>query len=114
MNRSFDALSGERHEELRLVEPGNVITILYKNYDENARFALIDANDFFKDAEKLRSKASVVKVVKTDSPLGKAIVGAEIGEAREFMAPSGLMSVQIIAVEPFDVLSQDSAEIEDD
>lgn len=50
----------------------------------------------------IEDKANGVPVVSTGSPLGRALLGARVGETVSYQAPAGELSVTVEAVRPFE------------
>ncbi len=84
---------GVRAADDGIVEPGMVVTIAYDGDDDQETF-LVGSRE--------EGAHGSMKVYSPQSPLGKAILGAARGEAREYELPSGkTQKVTIIDTKPF-------------
>jgi transcription elongation factor GreA len=76
-----------------IVEPGMVVTIAYEGDDDHETFLL---------GSREEGDHGAMPVYSPQSPLGRAIVGAARGEAREYTLPNGkTQKVTIIETTPF-------------
>ena len=71
---------GEAPGERRLAEPGKVLTVRYEGDDEDEKFLL---------ATREEGAEGDLDVYSPESPLGRALLGAKEGEAREYELPNG-------------------------
>ena len=71
------------------VAPGMVVTTVDEDGDEET-FLLGSRED----------RHSGLHVVSASSPLGKALLGAKVGETRTYAAPAGEFEVKITAIRP--------------
>jgi len=65
------------------------VTILNKKVNKEMKYTLVSANE----ADFAKGKISV------DSPIGKALLGTEIGETVEVQVPAGLLELEIKNIE---------------
>ena len=65
------------------------VTILNKKVNKEMQYMLVSANE----ADFAKGKISV------DSPIGKALLGKEIGETVEVKVPAGLLELEIKNIE---------------
>ena len=75
---------------------GSVVHVYY-NGDKD------DKETFLIGTRGLESSNPDLETYSTDAPLGAAIVGAKVGETREYQTPAGeTVSVTIVSAEPYD------------
>lgn len=85
---------GVRPADDGIVELGMVVTIAYDGDDDTETFLL---------GSREEGAHGDMPVYSPQSPLGKAIVGASRGEAREYELPNGkVQKVTIVEARPFD------------
>lgn len=85
---------GVRPADDGIVELGMVVTIAYDGDDDKETFLL---------GSREEGAHGDMPVYSPQSPLGKAIVGAGRGEAREYELPNGkVQKVTIVEAKPFD------------
>lgn len=85
---------GVRPADDGIVELGMVVTIAYDGDDDTETFLL---------GSREEGAHGDLAVYSPQSPLGKAIVGAGRGEAREYELPNGkVQKVTIVEAKPFD------------
>lgn len=73
--------------------PGMVVTVRYQDDDETETFLLGSLEE---------GAHGDLEVYSPNSPLGKAIIGAHVGEDRHYELPNGgLMTVAVVKAEPF-------------
>lgn len=71
---------GEAPQNDGVAEPGMVLTVRYEGDDEDEKFLL---------ATREEGAEGELEVYSPDSPLGRALLGAKEGEAREYELPNG-------------------------
>ena len=71
-----------------VVTTGTVVELRYAGDDETERFLV----------GSIEEKGEGVSVVSPASPLGKALLGRNVGETVEYEAPNGKLAVQIVSV----------------
>ena len=72
-----------------VVVPGTVVAVVYDGDDEPERMLV----------GSIEEQRDDVGVVSPGSPLGEALLGATVGDTVSFEAPSGSLSVRIVAIE---------------
>ena len=72
-----------------VVAPGTVVAVVYDGDDEPERMLV----------GSIEEQRDDVGVVSPRSPLGEALLGATVGDTVSFEAPSGSLSVRIVAIE---------------
>lgn len=77
--------SSEYHESVRI---GDWITVVEEGFDEDERYHLVGPAE----ADPTDGRISV------ESPLGKALLGARVGELVKVNAPNGLLEFKIVAI----------------
>ena len=95
-----EILSNSTTERAGIVEGvahiGSVVHVYYDG-DES------DRETFLIGTRGLESSNPDLETYSTDAPLGAAIVGAKVGETREYQTPAGdTVSVTIVSAEPYD------------
>jgi transcription elongation factor GreA len=70
------------------VRPGLVVALRYEDDD--------DASEYFLGS--IEERRSGVEVVSPTSPLGQALVGAKSGDWVEYLAPGGLLKVEVVSI----------------
>jgi transcription elongation factor GreA len=84
---------GEAPREGDVAQPGMVLTVRYDDEDETETFLL---------GSREEGRAGGMEVYSPKSPLGAAILGAKVGETRQYQLPDGgTMKVTLEAAEPF-------------
>lgn len=87
---------GEAPQESGVALVGSVIHVYYDGDEDDKETFLIGTRG-------LESSNPDLETYSTDAPLGAAIVGAKVGETREYQTPTGdTVSVTIVAAEPYD------------
>ncbi|WP_296214388.1 transcription elongation factor GreA [Corynebacterium sp. YSMAA1_1_F7] len=90
------ATIGEAPQESGVALVGSVIHVYYDGDEEDKETFLIGTRG-------LESANPDLETYSTDAPLGAAIVGAKVGETREYQTPAGdTVSVTIVSAEPYD------------
>ena len=90
------ATIGEAPQESGVALVGSVIHVYYDGDEDDKETFLIGTRG-------LESSNPDLETYSTDAPLGAAIVGAKVGETREYQTPTGdTVSVTIVAAEPYD------------
>ncbi|MCG7267734.1 MULTISPECIES: transcription elongation factor GreA [Corynebacterium] len=91
-----NATIGEAPQESGVALVGSVIHVYYDGDEDDKETFLIGTRG-------LESSNPDLETYSTDAPLGAAIVGAKVGETREYQTPTGdTVSVTIVAAEPYD------------
>jgi len=76
-----------------VAEPGKILTVRYEGDDEDERFLL---------ATREEGAEGELDVYSPESPLGKALLGAKEGEAREYALPNGkIQKVVLVKAIPY-------------
>lgn len=75
--------------DLTKVRVLTTVTILNKNMNKEMKYTLVSANE----ADFAKGKISI------DSPIGKALLGREVGETVEVKVPAGLLQLEIKKIE---------------
>jgi transcription elongation factor GreA len=75
-----------------VAEPGMVLTVRFDGEDGTETFLMADREGAVTDGD--------LEVCSPRSPLGRALVGALPGERREYVTPTGRMSVTLVAAVP--------------
>jgi transcription elongation factor GreA len=84
---------GEAPANDGLAEPGKILTVRYEGDDEDEKFLL---------ATREEGAEGELDVYSPDSPLGKALLGAKEGEAREYELPNGhTQKVTLVKAVPY-------------
>ena len=78
--------TADPHESVRI---GDWVTVVEQGYDEEERYHLVGAAE----ADPVEGRIS------NESPLGKALLGARIGETVRVNAPNGILHFRIDAIE---------------
>ena len=90
------ATIGEAPQESGVALVGSVIHVYYDGDEDDKETFLIGTRG-------LESSNPDLETYSTDAPLGAAIVGAKVGETREYQTPVGdTVSVTIVSAEPYD------------
>ena len=90
------ATIGEAPQESGVALVGSVIHVYYDGDEDDKETFLIGTRG-------LESSNPDLETYSTDAPLGAAIVGAKVGETREYQTPTGdTVSVTIVAADPYD------------
>lgn len=90
------ATIGEAPQESGVALVGSVIHVYYDGDEDDKETFLIGTRG-------LESSNPDLETYSTDAPLGAAIVGAKVGETREYQTPAGeTVSVTIVSAEPYD------------
>jgi transcription elongation factor GreA len=77
-----------------VVEPGMVVTIAYDGDDDDRETFLLGSRE--------EGVHGSMQVYSPQSPLGQAILGANTGEAREYVLPNGrVQKVSVLEAKPF-------------
>ncbi|KAA0233249.1 MAG: transcription elongation factor GreA [Actinobacteria bacterium] len=71
------------------VKAGSVVAILYEGDEEEERYLVGSIEERHDDLE----------VVSPTSPLGAALIGANVGETVSFESPAGMLAVTVVDVE---------------
>ncbi|MEU3015821.1 GreA/GreB family elongation factor [Nocardiopsis sp. NPDC007018] len=88
-----DAVIGEAPPDDGIAEPGMVVTVRYGDDPDTETF-LLGVRD--------RADSDGVPVCSPESPLGRAILGAEQGEERTYTAPNGrTLRVGLVRAVPY-------------
>ncbi|AEA23194.1 transcription elongation factor GreA [Pseudonocardia benzenivorans] len=75
-----------------VASPGTVLTVRYD--DDDTEQVLLGSRE--------EGSHGDLQVISPNSPLGAALLGAKVGETREYSLPDGgTMKVTLVAVEPF-------------
>ncbi|WP_019814251.1 transcription elongation factor GreA [Saccharomonospora saliphila] len=84
---------GEAPANDGIAEPGMVLTVRYDGDDDEETFLL---------ATREEGGEGPIEVYSPDSPLGKALLGAKEGEAREYVLPNGsTQKVSLVKAVPY-------------
>jgi transcription elongation factor GreA len=84
---------GEAPANDGVAEPGMVLTVRYEGDDEDEKFLL---------ATREEGGEGALDVYSPESPLGKALLGAKEGEAREYELPNGkTQKVTLVKAVPY-------------
>ena len=84
---------GQAPTESDVAAPGMVLTVRYDGDDDTERFLL---------GSREEGQAGGLEVYSPNSPLGAAILGAKVGETKQYQLPDGgIMKVTLEAAEPF-------------
>ncbi|MFC4002817.1 transcription elongation factor GreA [Prauserella oleivorans] len=88
-----NAKVGEAPANDGVAEPGMVLTVRYDGDDDEETFLL---------ATREEGGGGPLEVYSPDSPLGKALLGAKEGEAREYLLPNGkTQKVTLVKAVPY-------------
>ncbi|WP_295643610.1 transcription elongation factor GreA [uncultured Corynebacterium sp.] len=91
-----NATIGEAPQESGVALVGSVIHVYYDDDEDDKETFLIGTRG-------LESSNPDLETYSTDAPLGAAIVGAKVGETREYQTPNGdTVKVTIVSAEPYD------------
>lgn len=91
-----NATIGEAPQESGVALVGSVIHVYYDDDEDDKETFLIGTRG-------LESSNPDLETYSTDAPLGAAIVGAKVGESREYQTPNGdTVKVTILSAEPYD------------
>ena len=91
-----NATIGEAPQESGVALVGSVIHVYYDDDEDDKETFLIGTRG-------LESSNPDLETYSTDAPLGAAIVGAKVGESREYQTPNGdTVKVTIVSAEPYD------------
>ncbi|CAB4322983.1 MAG: transcription elongation factor GreA [Actinobacteria bacterium] len=71
------------------VAPGVIVSICYEGDDEAERYLI----------GSIEERSDEVETLTVGSPLGKALLGAKVGEVVGFEAPGGILNVTIVKIE---------------
>ncbi|WP_028933994.1 transcription elongation factor GreA [Pseudonocardia spinosispora] len=84
---------GEAPTQSDIAQPGMVLTVRYDGDDDTEQFLL---------GSREEGSAGGMEVYSPNSPLGAAILGAKVGETRQYSLPDGgTMKVTLEGAEPF-------------
>lgn len=84
---------GQAPTESGVAAPGTVVTIRYDGDDDTETFLL---------ANREEGSHGDLEVYSPSSPLGEALLGAKVGDSREYELPNGnKMKVSLLKAEPF-------------
>jgi transcription elongation factor GreA len=84
---------GEAPTDSDVAQPGMVLTVRYEDDEETETFLL---------GSREEGSHGDLEVYSPKSPLGAAILGARVGETREYQLPNGaIMKVTLEGAEPF-------------
>ncbi len=84
---------GEAPTESGIAQPGMVVTVRYADEEETETFLL---------GSREEGAHGDLEVYSPNSPLGRAIVGARVGEDRKYELPNGgSMTVTLVKAEPY-------------
>ena len=90
------ATIGEAPQESGVALVGSVLHVYYDG-DED------DKETFLLGTRGLESSNPDLETYSTDAPLGAALVGAKVGETREYSTPNGdKVTVTVVSAEPYD------------
>lgn len=78
-------------EDTGKVEVGSVVTVVDSDGDEMDYFVAPQEN-----------KVSGLLLASPTSPLGAALVGAEVGDEVTYQAPAGAFTVRVVSMRPYD------------
>jgi transcription elongation factor GreA len=85
----FSAVVIEERKAGKTVRIGNTVTIAEEGYeDEEEEYRIVGA----------READPVAGMISNESPIGKALIGAKLGEVVEANTPGGLMRFKILKV----------------
>ncbi|MFB9690521.1 GreA/GreB family elongation factor [Amycolatopsis plumensis] len=88
-----EAVVGEDPPDDGIAEPGMVLTVRYDDTDTAETFLLGSRDETTEDE---------LEVYSPESPLGRALAGAEPGEQRTYRVPNGaIVRVTLIDAEPY-------------
>ena len=71
------------------VAPGVIVSIYYEGDDESERYLI----------GSIEERSDEVETLTVGSPLGKALLGAKVGDVVGFEAPGGILNVKIVKIE---------------
>jgi transcription elongation factor GreA len=71
------------------VSPGHIVHIRYEGDDDAERFLI----------GSIEERHGEVEVLTPGSPLGQALMGAQVGDWVDFEAPGGVLKVEIVQIE---------------
>ena len=71
------------------VRAGSIISICYAGDEDSERYLIGSIEERLEDVE----------VISPTSPLGKALIGARIGETVTYEAPGGTLEVEIVSID---------------
>ena len=74
--------------DARSISLGSVVKLLDEDYDEEITYSIVGSNQ----ADPLEQKIS------DQSPIGRAIIGAKVGDILTIAIPSGQMKIQILSI----------------
>lgn len=80
---------GDNGEKSDFVRIGSYVTVSEDGYDENERYHLVGAAE----ADPGNGRIS------NESPLGKALLGAKVGDSVRIKAPNGFIEFEVIKIE---------------
>lgn len=84
---------GQAPTDSDIAQPGMVLTVRYDDEDDTETFLL---------GSREEGSHGDLEVYSPHSPLGAAILGAKVGETREYQLPNGgTMKVTVTAAEPY-------------
>lgn len=86
MLRNAEIVNGGATEA---VEPGAIVELRYEGDDETERYLVGSIEERLGD----------LQVVSPGSPLGSALLGARPGDVVEFEAPTGVLKVEVVAID---------------
>jgi transcription elongation factor GreA len=75
--------------ESDVVRAGSIVSICYEGEDEPERYLI----------GSIEERHGEVEVISPGSPLGKALMGATVGDVVEFEAPGGVLKVEVVDIE---------------
>ena len=74
----------------------NAVTVEHDNTDQVGVGSIVDVEDG--DGEKMEVEISAVGGVSPDSPLGRALLGAAVGDTVDVEAPSGSWKARVVGI----------------
>jgi transcription elongation factor GreA len=86
MLRDAEIVEGASGE---VVEAGSIVELRYEGDDDTERFLI----------GSIEERPGDVQVVSPGSPLGSALLGGRPGDVVEYEAPSGVLKVEIVAID---------------
>ena len=75
--------------DLNRISIGCVVRVLYIAYDEEEEYKLVGSSE----ASSLQNKVS------NESPIGKALLGAQVGDVVEVEAPAGVVQYKVLSIQ---------------
>lgn len=91
------ATIGEAPQESGVALVGSVVHVYYDGDEDDKETFLIGTRG-------LESSNPDLETYSTDAPLGAALIGAKVGETREYQVPAtgGTVAVTLVSAEPYD------------